>query len=92
MVVSGGVYICAVCDKRFPNEEDLTNHRSDAHDKANAANDSAAEDIDETSNSVVVNDEDDESDMFDSEDDQDLNQAFEELLKILASQEAAVEN
>ena len=92
MVESEGIFMCGTCDNRFQNQEDMTNHISDVHDKAKAANDSATEDIEETDNSVGVNDEVNMSEMFDPEDDQDLNEAFEELSKIVASQEDVVDN
>ena len=36
-VMSEGLFICGDCDQVFPNEDDVMNHKREAHDKANAA-------------------------------------------------------
>ena len=88
-VATEGIFISGTCDERFESEEEVTNHNSDAHDKATAANNSlvseSAHDMQERSDNLVLNDEADENIMFDSDDDKDLNKAFEELSKVLAS-------
>ena len=88
-VVSEGIFICGACDGRFQNEEEMTNHIGTDHDNATAANESvdseSAGDIEDTGDN-------DEDNMFDSEDDKDLNEAFDEIFKELASQEEAPES
>ena len=37
-VVSEGIFTCGVCDERFQNKDEMTNHISNAHDNATAAN------------------------------------------------------
>jgi hypothetical protein len=34
-VVSDGTFICGVCNKRFATQEEVTNHKRDAHDQVN---------------------------------------------------------
>ena len=88
-VVSEGIFICGACDGRFQNEEEMTNHIGTDHDNATAANESvdseSAGDIEDTGDN-------DEDNMFDSEDDKDLNEAFDEIFKEIASQEEAPES
>ena len=91
-VVSEGYFMCGVCDETFPNEDELTNHISDAHDEAESVNNSAVSeannDVEESNVPLVANNDNDESEfMFDPQDDQDLNEAFDEIHKDLARKE-----
>ena len=99
-VVSEGEFICGVCDKTFPSEEEVTNHKSGVHDNAKTANNSAVDntddDLEENNSNLLISDkaeeEAEESNLFDPEDDQDLNDAFEELSQELARHEEEIEN
>ena len=78
----------------------MTNHKSGAHDNAKTANDSAVDNTDddlvENNSNLLISDEAEEeaeeSNLFDPEDDQDLNDAFEELSQELARHEEEIEN
>ena len=59
-VVSEGMFICGVCEERFTDEDEMTNHRSDAHDETTAANnssvlDSNEDDIEEVRDNLNAN-------------------------------------
>ena len=93
-VVSEGFFICGACDEPFEDEDELTNHIGDAHDEAEAGNDSAASKADDVAEESSVNlvDNNQSDDRFDPQDDQDLNEAFDELVKDLARKEDSSEN
>ena len=85
--MSEGEFICGDCDERFPNEEEMRNHISISHVTGGneSVNSESAAGAHETSDV-------DENTMFNSEDDKDLNEAFDELYKDIASQEEALES
>ena len=71
-VMSEGIFICGNCDMRFLNEEDMTNHKDDVHDKA-----STAATVDETNETSLLSENTNENNMLDDDDDQDLLESTE---------------
>ena len=57
-VMSEASYICGDCDQRFATEEQVTKHKSDAHDNANSAENDVEETIDNELNVDEENDQD----------------------------------
>ena len=92
---SEGIFICGACDERFQNDEEMTDHISNVHDNAKAANESVDSESGADSQegwSTQDTGDNDVNNMFNSEDDKDLNEAFVEIYKELASQEEAPES
>ena len=88
-VVSEGTFICGACDEEFPNEDEMANHISNDHDNATAANESVAS---ESGADTQDTGDNDENNMFNSDDDKDLNEAFDEIFRELDSRENAPES
>ena len=58
--------MCGACDKTFPTNDQATNHMTDTHDKADAANDNAIAEnsiVEEDNENYNVSDEADDEDM-----------------------------
>ena len=71
-VTSEGTFICGTCDLRLLNEEDMTNHNDDIHDKA-----STAAIVEETDGTSLLSENAKDNNILDNEDDQALREAME---------------
>ena len=84
-VRSEGEYLCGTCDKTFPTQNQATNHMTDVHDKANAANDDTSSEnsmVEENTEDYNVRDEADDEDMAKLVDDYEDDILAEELARL----------
>ena len=80
LLVTEPTFICAECNEEFDNNEEVSNHRSEAHDKANVANDNDDVENNDPNEEDFLGSEDDEQDLYDALDflTQDVGEAEKE--------------